>query len=89
MNAPRDPQGPNGPNGPQGPNDEKIWEALKGVRFPGMSRDIVSFGFVRAARVDDGRAVVELQLTTQNPAAAEQIKGDVEREDANRAGLRR
>ena len=27
--------------------EEKVWEALKGVRFPGMSRDIVSFGFVR------------------------------------------
>ena len=26
--------------------EEKVWEALKSVKFPGMSRDIVSFGGV-------------------------------------------
>ena len=36
------------------PNEEKIWEALKGVRFPGMSRDIVSFGFVKQVTIDGG-----------------------------------
>ena len=68
--------------------EPRLWDALKSVRFPGMTRDIVSFGFVRAARVDAGRAVVELQLATQNPAAAEQIKAEVERVAMGIPGIR-
>ena len=34
--------------------EAKVWEALKAVRFPGMSRDIVSFGFVHDVKVSGG-----------------------------------
>ena len=34
------------------PTQEQVLEALKKVRFPGLSRDIVSFGFVRDIRVE-------------------------------------
>ena len=55
-----------------------VWEALKGVKFPGMSRDIVSFGFVQRVRACAGSAVVDLQMATHNPAAAEKVKEAVE-----------
>jgi ATP-binding protein involved in chromosome partitioning len=51
-----------------------VWEALKGVKFPGMSRDIVSFGFVSRVRACAGSVVVDLQMATHNPAAAEKVK---------------
>ena len=52
----------------------KIWERLKEVRFPGMSRDIVSFGFVDSVDVEADRARVALAITTHNPQTAEQVK---------------
>ena len=59
--------------------ESSVWEALKGVKFPGMSRDIVSFGFVSRVKACAGAVVVELQMATGNPTAAEKVKGDVER----------
>jgi ATP-binding protein involved in chromosome partitioning len=50
------------------------WEALRGVKFPGMSRDIVSFGFVSRIKACAGQVAVELQMATHNPAAAEKVK---------------
>ncbi|NLN12020.1 MAG: Mrp/NBP35 family ATP-binding protein [Acidobacteria bacterium] len=58
---------------------QPLWDALRGVRFPGMSRDIVSFGFVKTVRLVEGRAEVDIQLTTGNPEAAAQIRADAER----------
>ena len=67
--------------------EEKVWEALKSVKFPGMSRDIVSFGFVKAVEVAGGRARVRLAITTQKPEAAETVKRDVERAAGAVAGV--
>ena len=36
------------------PTQEQVLDALKKVKFPGLSRDIVSFGFVHDVRVQDG-----------------------------------
>lgn len=59
--------------------EAKVWEALKGVRFPGMSRDIVSFGFVRDVEISGGVAQVTLRISTRNREAAEQVQQDVEK----------
>ena len=56
-----------------------VWNALKGVKFPGMSRDIVSFGFVSRVSACAGSAVVDLQIGTQNETAAQRVKEEVER----------
>jgi ATP-binding protein involved in chromosome partitioning len=60
-------------------NQTDIQDALKGVKYPGYSRDIVSFGLVKEISVADGAVSVVLQLTSPNPEAAQQIKTDVER----------
>ena len=59
--------------------EAKVWEALKTVRFPGMSRDIVSFGFVHHVEVSGSEVAVGLQMSTHNPAAAEKVRGEAER----------
>ncbi len=60
-------------------DEEQVWQALRGVKFPGMSRDIVSFGFVKAVVVGEGRVDVRLEITTRDPAAADRVRDEVER----------
>jgi len=58
---------------------EAIKEALKQVKYPGFSRDIVSFGLVRSAALVEGIAKVSLALTTSDPQVPAVIKAEVER----------
>ena len=69
--------------------EDQVWERLKQIRFPGMSRDIVSFGFVHAVGVEGERARVELVIGTQSSEAAEQVRREVERQVAEVAGIDR
>jgi len=54
-------------------NEERIREALTAVHFPGLSRDIVSFGFVEAVRIDGGGVTVRLNIPIGSPAHQQQI----------------
>ena len=56
--------------------EEKVLETLKTVRFPGLSRDIVSFGFVKDLTVGGGNVSFRLEITTESPKAAEEIQRD-------------
>jgi ATP-binding protein involved in chromosome partitioning len=56
--------------------DSQIRDALKAVKYPGYSRDIVSFGLVKQVAVNDGAVSVQMQLTSTNAAAAAQIKAE-------------
>jgi ATP-binding protein involved in chromosome partitioning len=58
--------------------ETKVWEALKGVRFPGMKRDVVSFGFVHQVKAEGGLVAVDLKIGTQNPESAAQVQADVQ-----------
>ena len=57
---------------------DSIREALKSVKYPGYSRDIISFGLVKEVAVNHGAVTVSIQLTAANPEAAQQIKTDCE-----------
>ncbi|HEX8077625.1 MAG TPA: Mrp/NBP35 family ATP-binding protein [Chthoniobacterales bacterium] len=54
--------------------EEQISEALKQVKYPGFSRDIVSFGLVKAVRIEDGAVTVQMALATNEPAIPQAIK---------------
>jgi ATP-binding protein involved in chromosome partitioning len=58
---------------------DQIKEHLKQVKYPGFSRDIVSFGLVRSAGMFDGTVKVSLALTSSDPKTPLQLKGDVEK----------
>jgi ATP-binding protein involved in chromosome partitioning len=58
---------------------EAIKEQLKQVKYPGFSRDIVSFGLVRSAAFVDGTVKVSLAITTSDPKVPLQLKGEVEK----------
>ncbi|HXS68297.1 MAG TPA: Mrp/NBP35 family ATP-binding protein [Candidatus Polarisedimenticolia bacterium] len=61
------------------PTEEDIKNALKAVKYPGFSRDIVSFGLIKGISTANGAVSVAMELTTNNPAAAQQIKAESER----------
>nr|MDQ5872447.1 Mrp/NBP35 family ATP-binding protein [Acidobacteriota bacterium] len=56
--------------------EERVLEVLKSVRFPGLSRDIVSFGFVKDLAVGGGNVSFRLEVQTSSPRAAEEIQRD-------------
>ena len=56
--------------------EEKVLDVLKTVRFPGLSRDIVSFGFVKDLAVGGGNVSFRLEVQTSSPRAAEEIERD-------------
>jgi len=58
---------------------EAIKEALKQVKYPGFSRDIVSFGIVRSAEFADGTARVALALTTSDARIPQALQAEVEK----------
>src|SRR5947199_7871375 len=57
---------------------EQIKEALKGVKYPGFSRDIVSFGLLKEIEATNGDVRVQLTLTTNDPAVPRTIKAEAE-----------
>jgi ATP-binding protein involved in chromosome partitioning len=57
---------------------QSILEALKAVKYPGFSRDIVSFGLVKNVAAGNGAITISLQLNSANPEIAHQIKHDAE-----------
>jgi ATP-binding protein involved in chromosome partitioning len=57
---------------------QDILEALRAVRYPGYSRDVVSFGLVRNIAVNGGAVSVVFQLNGGNAEIAGQIKSGAE-----------
>ncbi|MEX1115721.1 MAG: Mrp/NBP35 family ATP-binding protein [Akkermansiaceae bacterium] len=54
-------------------NPDFIREALRQVRYPGFSRDIISFGLVKDVRCEPGLVTVKIEIATRDPKVPEQI----------------
>lgn len=53
---------------------ESVFAALQSVKYPGYSRDIVSFGLVKDVAVDDSAVRVVVELPSANTEVARQIQ---------------
>lgn len=53
--------------------EENVREALRAVKYPGFSRDIVSFGLLESAEVRGDEVVVKLSLAVDDPKIAQHI----------------
>jgi len=53
-----------------------IRDALRQVRYPGFSRDIVSFGLVKEVTCEPGLTTVRIEVRTRDPKVPEQIFQD-------------
>ena len=54
-------------------NADTVRDALRAVKYPGFSRDIVSFGLVESAEVRGDEVFVRLSLAVSDPKIAQQI----------------
>ncbi|GMT43712.1 MAG: iron-sulfur cluster carrier protein [bacterium] len=56
---------------------DKVLNALKGVLYPGFSRDIVSFGIIKNVEVRSGIAAIDAEITTDNSQIIETLKKSI------------
>ncbi len=66
---------------------ELIEEALKSVIYPGFTKDIVTFGFVKQIDVDGSRVDVVIDITSSAPEVKQQIEDDA-KDALKRAGAK-
>lgn len=59
--------------------EELIKRALQTVKYPGFSRDILSFGVVKQISCDNKAVTVQMEISSAKPEIVQQIKIDSER----------
>lgn len=57
---------------------DSIRQQLATVKYPGFSRDIVSFGIVKDIRIDGTDVVVQMSMSTADAVVPKQIKANAE-----------
>jgi ATP-binding protein involved in chromosome partitioning len=60
-------------------SETDVRAALRDVKYPGFSRDIVSFGLIKSVNIDNGEVKVQLALATNDPTVPQTIKTDAEK----------
>jgi len=60
-------------------HEEDVRGALRAVKYPGYSRDIVSFGLIREIGISGGDVAIRIVMATGDPKVAEQIRDEAER----------
>ncbi len=60
------------------PSEDTIIAALKSVKYPGYSRDILSFGLVKDIAVNNDAASITIELSSANQEVAQQLKSECE-----------
>lgn len=58
---------------------EKIKGCLRGVKYPGFSRDIISFGLLKAIELEGTAVRLGLGLASKDPKIAEALIADIEK----------
>ncbi len=57
--------------------NENVMEALKNVTYPGFTKDIVTFGFVKHVEITRDKVVVSIDITSSADEVKQQIIADV------------
>ncbi|HXZ89171.1 MAG TPA: P-loop NTPase, partial [Candidatus Binataceae bacterium] len=69
------------------PSPQEILAELRKVRYPGFTRDIVSFGMIKDIEVASGGVTVILSTASAKPEAIAQVSDEVQRTVAAMAGV--
>ncbi|MFN3285542.1 MAG: P-loop NTPase [bacterium] len=67
---------------------DRVWEALRRVRYPGYSRDIVSFGLVQNVTASGDVVGIALRIEHLDPSVQESLERDVRQAVLEVAGVR-
>ncbi|HHM24015.1 MAG TPA: iron-sulfur cluster carrier protein ApbC [Bacteroidetes bacterium] len=54
-------------------NKDQVIERLKTVKYPGYSRDVVSFGVIKDVIIENSKVTLKLNLTSKDPKVRESI----------------
>ncbi len=68
-------------------DEQSLRDALRRVKYPGFSRDIVSFGLVKEITLSGADVTVQMTLTTAEPAVAKQIRDEAKAALSSVAGV--
>ena len=69
-------------------SEDQIKDALRVVKYPGFSRDIVSFGLIKSIAANDGDLKVQLAIATNDPNVPATIKREAENVLSKLEGVR-
>ena len=61
-------------------NNEQVLDALKNVTYPGFTKDIVTFGFVKDVEIDGDRVSLSVDITSSADEVKLQLTKDIETE---------
>ena len=64
-------------------DNAQILELLKSVKYPGFSRDIVSFGLIKEITIKDDVINIDIALKTQNQDSKDKVIADIETKLSN------
>ena len=64
-------------------DNAQILELLKSVKYPGFSRDIVSFGLIKEITIKDDVINIDIALKTQNQDSKDKVIADIEAKLSN------
>ena len=68
--------------------DEKsIWDELKGIPYPGFSRDIVDFGIVRDVQVSDEHVEISLEIISKDKTISDKIVAAIRTQLQSKLGI--
>lgn len=67
---------------------DKVLELLKGIKYPNLSRDIVSFGIVKGIEIDHGVVHIHINISTRDPNIPVIVEGDISKALKNLPGVR-
>lgn len=56
--------------------ENQILEALKPIKYPGFSRDIVSFGLIKKIDIQQGDIKIRIEITTADPNIPRQLHAE-------------
>ena len=60
-------------------NKDAVMDALSSVKYPGFSRDVVSFGLVSEVECEDGKVSVVMEVTTGDLTVPGRLKAEAEK----------
>src|SRR6185503_5372569 len=55
-------------------SEAQVYEILKTVKYPGYTRDIVSFGLVKSVHIPEQNVDIVVQMTTNQQEVATQLQ---------------
>ena len=61
-------------------NNEQVLDALKNVTYPGFTKDIVTFGFVKDVEIDGDKVSLSVDITSSADEVKLQLTKDIETE---------